>query len=268
MHRYHDLAHVNGTRLYYEMAGSGDPLVLIHGHTLDTRMWDDQFEPFARHYRVIRYDMRGYGKSALPTAESYAPADDLMALLRHLGLRSAHILGQSRGGAVAIDFALTYPEATATLIAVDAVLRGFPWTGFGKSLSEIHSAGRTSGVEAARQRWLDDALFAASLENLRVAPRLKQMVGDYSGWAWINDEPLRPLEPPSIQQIHRINIPHSLLLASAMCRISSRSPTPCISAFPMLPRSLWRVLGICQTWKIQSSSTKSCAGFWPVSEVR
>ena len=207
MHRYHDLAHVNGTRLYYEMAGSGDPLVLIHGHTLDTRMWDDQFEPFARHYRVIRYDMRGYGKSALPTAESYAPADDLMALLRHLGLRSAHILGQSRGGAVAIDFALTYPEATASLIAVDAVLRGFPWTGFGKSLSEIHSAGRTSGVEAARQRWLDDALFAASLENLRVAPRLKQMVGDYSGWAWINDEPLRPLEPPSIQQIHRINIP-------------------------------------------------------------
>jgi 3-oxoadipate enol-lactonase len=207
MHRYQDLAHVNGTRLYYEMAGSGDPLVLIHGHTLDTRMWDDQFEPFARHYRVIRYDMRGYGKSALPTAESYAPADDLMALLRHLGLRSAHILGQSRGGAVAIDFALTCPEATATLIAVDAVLRGFQWKGFGKSLSEIHSAGRTSGVEAARQRWLDDALFAASLENLRVAPRLKQMVGDYSGWARINDEPLRPLEPPSIQQIHRINIP-------------------------------------------------------------
>jgi len=54
---------------------------------------------------------------------------------------------------------------------------------------------------------LDDALFAASLENLRVAPRLKQMVGDYSGWAWINDEPLRLLEPPSIQQLHRINIP-------------------------------------------------------------
>ena len=140
MHRYQDLAHVNGTRLYYEMAGSGDPLVLIHGHTLDTRMWGDQFEPFARHYRVIRYDMRVYGKSALPTADSYAPADDLMALLRHLGLRSAHILGQSRGGAVAIDFALTYPEATATLIAVDAVLRRFQWKGFGKSLSEIHSA--------------------------------------------------------------------------------------------------------------------------------
>jgi len=118
----HGFADVNGTRLYYEMAGSGPALVLIHGHTLDTRMWDDQFEPFARDYRVIRYDQRGYGKSAPPTAESYSPADDLMALLRYLGLSSAHILGQSRGGAGAIDFALTYPEATTTLIAVDAVL--------------------------------------------------------------------------------------------------------------------------------------------------
>jgi pimeloyl-ACP methyl ester carboxylesterase len=207
VHLKHGFADVNGTRLYYEMAGSGPALVLIHGHTLDTRMWDDQFEPFARDYRVIRYDQRGYGKSALPTAESYSPADDLMAVLRYLGLSSAHILGQSRGGAGAIDFALTYPEATTTLIAVDAVLRGFQWTSFGTSLAEIHSAGRTSGVEAARQRWLGDALFAASLENPRVAPRLKQIVGAYSGWAWVNNEPLRPLDPPSIQQLDKIRIP-------------------------------------------------------------
>ena len=125
MHTDQGIADVNGTHLYYELAGSGDPLVLIHGNTLDTRMWDDQFEPLARRYQVIRYDMRGYGKSALPTADSYAPADDLMALLRHLGFGSAHVLGQSRGGAAAIDFALTYPEATDTLTVVDTVLRGF-----------------------------------------------------------------------------------------------------------------------------------------------
>jgi pimeloyl-ACP methyl ester carboxylesterase len=200
-------ADVNGTRLYYEMAGLGPAVVLIHGHTLDTRMWDDQFEPFARDYQVIRYDQRGYGKSALPSGESYSPADDLMALLRHLGLRSAHILGLSRGGAVAIDFALGFPEAATTLIAADAVLRGFQWTSFGVSLAEIHSLGKSSGVEAARQRWLSDALFAASLENPRVAPRLKQIVGEYSGWAWVNNEPLRPLDPPSIQQLDRIRIP-------------------------------------------------------------
>ena len=57
-------AEVNGTRLYYEVAGSGDPVVLVHAFTLDTRMWNDQFEALAREFRVIRYDARGFGKSA------------------------------------------------------------------------------------------------------------------------------------------------------------------------------------------------------------
>ena len=104
----HGFADINGTRLHYEMAGSGDPLVLIHGATLDTRMWDDQFAPFARNYRVIRYDMRGYGQSALPTAASHAPADDLMALFNYLGLTQAHLLGLSLGGAVAIEIVLSF----------------------------------------------------------------------------------------------------------------------------------------------------------------
>ena len=74
-------AEVNGTRLYYEIAGSGHPLVLIHGSTLDTRMWDDQFEPFVQHYTVVRYDVRGFGQSALPTGEPHARPDDLKTLL-------------------------------------------------------------------------------------------------------------------------------------------------------------------------------------------
>ncbi|MFX0197840.1 MAG: alpha/beta fold hydrolase, partial [Candidatus Hodarchaeota archaeon] len=54
-------AEVNGTRLYFEAAGSGDPIVLIHGNYGDSRHWDDQFEIFAKDYKVIRYDVRGYG---------------------------------------------------------------------------------------------------------------------------------------------------------------------------------------------------------------
>jgi pimeloyl-ACP methyl ester carboxylesterase len=62
---------VNGTRLYYESAGSGHPLVLIHKFALDTRMWDYQFGAFTQHYRVVRYVMQGYGKSVPPTDERY-----------------------------------------------------------------------------------------------------------------------------------------------------------------------------------------------------
>ena len=86
-------ADVNGTRLYYELAGAGHPLVLIHGFTLDTRMWDDQFAVFAQEYQMLRYDLRGFGKSALPTGGSYAHTDDLKALLDSLHIAHASFLG-------------------------------------------------------------------------------------------------------------------------------------------------------------------------------
>jgi len=57
-------AEVNDTRLYCEIVGKGHPLVLIHGFTCNTKVWDDQFEVFAKHFKVMRYDMRGFGKCA------------------------------------------------------------------------------------------------------------------------------------------------------------------------------------------------------------
>ena len=63
------IAHVNGTELYYEVAGTGHPFTLIHGLLLDRRSWDDQFEVFAQQYKVLRYDLRGWGDSAQEEAE-------------------------------------------------------------------------------------------------------------------------------------------------------------------------------------------------------
>ncbi len=100
----------DGARLYVETAGSGFPLVLVHGFSLDTRMWDDQFEHLAQDYHVIRYDMRGFGQSSLPTQESYPHGEDLHALLVHLSVEAAYLVGQSMGGECVVDFALTYPE--------------------------------------------------------------------------------------------------------------------------------------------------------------
>src|SRR5881398_3508737 len=74
---------VRGGNLYYETAGEGPPLVLIHAGFLDSRMWDDQFQLFPKGARVIRYDVRGYGKSSQP-GEEYSDAEDLFALLKHL----------------------------------------------------------------------------------------------------------------------------------------------------------------------------------------
>jgi len=117
-------AEVNGTRLYYEMAGDGEPVVLLHGLGGDTRYWQGVFDTLAAQYQVVRYDMRGFGRSALPTTEPYTHAADLMALLDYLGLGRAHLMGNSFGGNQAIQFALAYPAATRSLILISNDVQG------------------------------------------------------------------------------------------------------------------------------------------------
>jgi pimeloyl-ACP methyl ester carboxylesterase len=119
-------AEVNGTRLYYEIVGRGHPLVLVHGFSPNTKMWDDQFEVFAKRFKVVRYDVRGFGKSALPTVgKDYSHTKDLKALLNQLGIDYAYVVGLSMGGVIALDFALEYPEVTKALILADSSIYGF-----------------------------------------------------------------------------------------------------------------------------------------------
>src|SRR5437764_10880073 len=144
---------VAGTHLYYESVGSGAPLVLIHGFALDARMWDPQIAPFAERYHVIRYDLRGFGRSALPDGTAYSAPGDLKALLEYLGVGEAVIVGLSMGGGVAMSFALTYPEATRALILVDSVLGGWEWSdGWNECAGAVWETGRELGVAAARER--------------------------------------------------------------------------------------------------------------------
>src|SRR5712691_3894667 len=91
---------VQGAPLYYEVAGTGHPLLLIHAGVADSRMWDDQFQTFASQYQVIRYDLRGFGKSSVP-ARKFANHEDVTALYKYLGITRAHIIGNSFGGLVA-----------------------------------------------------------------------------------------------------------------------------------------------------------------------
>jgi len=145
------IVEVNDTRLYYEIAGSGHAVIFIPGFILDTRMWDDQFEQFAKRFTVIRYDMRGFGKSALPTDEIYSHVDDLKALLDFLEVKQAYLVGLSKGGAVAIDFTLTHLQYVKALVLLDAVLGGFDWSAEGEARDGlVWEKAREGGIPAAR----------------------------------------------------------------------------------------------------------------------
>jgi 3-oxoadipate enol-lactonase len=120
------LAEVNGAQIYYEIAGQNDsrPLVLLHEGIGDCRMYDDQFEEFAEHYRTIRFDMRGFGRSSIPSAP-FSFSEDLDGLLDFLGVRGTHVLGMSLGGAVGIDFTLAHPGMVRSLVLAGSAVTGF-----------------------------------------------------------------------------------------------------------------------------------------------
>ena len=97
--------------LYYEEAGQGEPIIFVHGHSLDHRMWDEQFSVFAKKYHVIRYDLRGYGLSSSQTEDyQFTHAEDLVTLMDSLHIQKAHIVGLSLGGFITADMLAYFPE--------------------------------------------------------------------------------------------------------------------------------------------------------------
>lgn len=203
-----DFAAVNGTRLYYEVAGDGPPVALVHGFTLDTRMWDDQFLPLAERYRVVRYDARGFGRSDLPTGEPYGHQDDLRALLDHLGIGAAAVIGLSMGGGIAADYALAYPDRATALVLIDAAIGGHRWSAeWDAAVGPVWRGAREEGIPVAKGRWLALDLFAPANEQSAVGARLGEMVGDYSGWHWVNRDPGRGVKPPAMERLGELIAP-------------------------------------------------------------
>jgi 3-oxoadipate enol-lactonase len=201
-------AEVEGARLYYEIAGSGPPVVLLHAFALDTRMWDDQFELLAREYRVVRYDARGFGRSSVPVpGQPYSHVDDFLALTRHLEIHRPHLVGLSMGGRFALDVVVSQPDAARSLAFVDGVIGGWDWSkAWLDSYAPVVAAGRRGDVAAAKAAWLAHPLFASAREQPAVAARLQRMVDDYSGWHFTHADPERRLSPPALARLGRVRV--------------------------------------------------------------
>jgi pimeloyl-ACP methyl ester carboxylesterase len=200
------------TDLHYSIAGQGTPIVLAHGFAIDSRMWDDQVPELAARYSVIRYDLRGFGKSGMRD-EPYSHAEDLKGLIDRLGLGRVALMGLSLGGGAVINFTIAYPGAVRALIVVDPSLGGFGWsTEMTGSQNEVQTTARERGVDAAREQWLEHPLFAPAMANPRSAGQVRAMVSDYSGWHWKNRDPGRPFKPPAIQRLGEIKVPTLIIV--------------------------------------------------------
>ena len=198
------MAEVNGARLYYEVKGKGFPVVFISGGgTLDRRAWDDQFETFAKAYEVIRYDIRGIGKSERPR-EAFSHSRDLYALLRFLEVKRAHIISLSFAGAIAIDFALEHPEMVDHL-----VLAATGTSGDSKSEANLQSiATLTDLVKREGLAPLIEAItnsdFMISKENSAARAKVRQIYLD-NGDVFENGFPLVRLWQPAAGAAGRLS---------------------------------------------------------------
>ncbi|MDN3563800.1 alpha/beta fold hydrolase [Paeniroseomonas aquatica] len=117
-------AQATGARIWYEEAGTGHPILFIHEFGADHREWEDQVRFFSREYRCITYAARGYPPSDVPTdptlyGQDYA-VGDAVAVLRHLGIARAHVVGLSMGGFASILFGLRHPEMATCLVPAGA----------------------------------------------------------------------------------------------------------------------------------------------------
>ena len=119
-----------GVRLYYEEAGAGLPIVFVHEFSGDLRSWEPQIQYFSRRYRCIAFNARGYPPSDVPSSvgkySQKNAVEDLAAILRHLRLPRAHIMGCSMGAQTTLYFGLTYPRMAMTLTTIGLGSGGDP----------------------------------------------------------------------------------------------------------------------------------------------
>jgi pimeloyl-ACP methyl ester carboxylesterase len=217
-----DYVEIEGKKLYYEVAGQGKALVLAHAGFLDSGMWDAQWQEFSRHYRVIRYDMRGFGKSD-PLQGPTSRRAELHALLKHLDVNAAYMVGGSLGGEMMIDFAVEHPEMVLGLVTVNSTPSGFEFQGEPPAeLLALIDAAQTRDVERISERqlhlWIDGPFRRPDEVDAGVRQRAWQMnqtpVRNFT-WVVADMQPASPLAPPAAQQLHNIQAP-TLVVVGAL----------------------------------------------------
>jgi pimeloyl-ACP methyl ester carboxylesterase len=179
------VARVNGVGLYYELSGSGEPLVLVHGSWGDHHNWDPVVGSLARSYRVLVYDRRGHSRSERPAGQGsvFEDADDLAALIEELGLAPAHVAGNSFGAVITLRAATRRPEVFRSLITHEppafALLAG---TELAPALQEVQQrAGAVIALlehgddEGAARLFVDTIAFGPDAWQTQLTPEMREV---------------------------------------------------------------------------------------------
>ncbi|MCR4774371.1 MAG: alpha/beta hydrolase [Prevotella sp.] len=184
-----------GARLYYEEKGKGSPVIFLHGHSLDTRMWDGQFDVLAKNHRAIRFDFRGYGRSSEQVEGfQFTHLDDLVTLMDSLHIDKAHIVGLSMGGFIGSEMLAIYPQRMISATLASGLIHSSKGPSQPMDSAEIAKRDREiaalkkRGVEKMKQEWLDNLVASGGTQREKIRRPLKKMIADWSAWQPLHKE--------------------------------------------------------------------------------
>ena len=198
--------------IYYETMGKGEPVVFLHGGFGDRRMWNDQFAEFGKNYFVVRYDERGFGKSEEPTV-AYSPVSDLEMLLDHLKIDKAHLVGNSLGGILAIDFAILKPSRVKSITVVAAGPGGVePAKADTDRMMAVFKAAKEEGLNQAAALWIQNPMIAVTSDLPKTATLLKSMIEDNAKIFQMKFWPFEQTNPPAVKRLNEIKVPALIVI--------------------------------------------------------
>lgn len=210
---------INGARLHVETTGAGDPIVLVHAGIADARMWDPIVPALAGDHRVVRYDLRGYGRSTIPPAP-FAHHDDLAAIFRELDLGPAVVIGASYGGEVATALAIERPELVRALVLVNTL------AGMRKPSEQLRSGWKAvnaamdrgdvpGAVEIETRMWVDGPHRQPAEVDPEVRERVTAMnAAIFARIDEVESAEEREPEPPVVDRLAEIAAPTLIVLGA------------------------------------------------------
>lgn len=205
----HEIVPVHDGELYVERVGCGtQPLILIHAGFSDRRDWTHQFNEFGKKYLTVAYDQRGAGNSST-IATAFSPANDLKALTENLKSEKSILIGHSLGGAIALDFALQYPEKVSALVLIASGLNGYAWSNkYSELMGKIW---KTLEPEAMTNSFLAADFFeiAMSLPNIKteICKMTSANFAKVLTWKTFNSEDVLWYFPDPLTQLKNLDMP-------------------------------------------------------------
>jgi len=202
-------------KLYYEQCGtSGPSVVLLHDGLVHSVTWDGVWTALCTKYRVLRYDRRGYGRSAAATAP-FSPEDDLYLLMRHVKMERAILVGNSSGAGLALDFALAHPEMVDGLLLIGPVVHGMPSSAYFVERGNRNNAPLDKNdVTAAAENWSKDRFLIAGGHEEARKKLYEALVQNPQNLKTGGQFEIRP-SPPTVLRLPQIQAPALVLVGDA-----------------------------------------------------